>query len=66
VNVVCCQVEVSASDCSLGHNSPTACDVSECDSEAAIMSRPWRTRRCYAAEKKRLFGAIKCGQCRTN
>ena len=34
VIVVCCQVVVSASGCSLVQRSPTYCDVSECDSEA--------------------------------
>ena len=37
--VVCCQVEVSASDWSLVQN-PTGCHVSECDREASIMRRP--------------------------
>jgi hypothetical protein len=33
-SVVCCQVEVSASGCSLVQRSPTKCGVSECDREA--------------------------------
>ena len=40
---VCCQVEVSATGLSLVQRSPTDCDVSECDSEASILSRPWPT-----------------------
>jgi hypothetical protein len=32
--------------------SPTECGVSECDSEASIMRRPWPTRDCYAIKKK--------------
>jgi hypothetical protein len=35
VNVVCCQVEVSATGWSLVQRSPTDCDVSECDREAS-------------------------------
>ena len=33
MSVVCCQVEVSASGCSLVQKSPTVCGVSECDRE---------------------------------
>ena len=43
VRVVCCQIEVSASGLSLVQRSPTECYVSECDREALIMRRPWRT-----------------------
>ena len=43
-SVVCCQVEISASGWSLVQRSPTECGVSECDSEALIMRRPWPTR----------------------
>jgi len=43
---VYCQVEVSASDWSLVQRSPTECDVSEFDSEASSMRRPWPTRCC--------------------
>ena len=39
VNVVCCQVEVSASGWSLVQKSPTECDVSECDRETSTMRR---------------------------
>jgi hypothetical protein len=42
VCVVCCQVEVSASGCSLVRRSSTECGVSNvCDREASIMRRPW-------------------------
>jgi len=37
VNVVCCQVEVSALDLSLVQRSPIECGVSECDREYSIM-----------------------------
>jgi len=40
VNVVCCQVGVSALGLSLVQRSPTACCLSECDREASIMRRP--------------------------
>ena len=44
VNVVCCQVEVSASGRSLIQRSLTDCGVSECDREASIIGRPWPTK----------------------
>ena len=43
MNVVCCQVEVSASDRSLFQKSPVECDVCEYDREALIMRRSWPT-----------------------
>jgi hypothetical protein len=53
VDVVCCQVEVSASGRSLMQMSPTGCGVSECDRETSIMRRrPWPTRGCGALGKK--------------
>jgi len=39
VNVVCCQVELSASVRSLVQRSPTDCGVSECDLETSRMKR---------------------------
>ena len=48
VNVVCCQVEVSALGRSLVQRSPTECGVSECGREASKMRRPWTTRGCCA------------------
>jgi hypothetical protein len=52
VSVVCCQVEVSASGCSLVQRSPTECGVSECDREASIMRRPSSPRGCRAMGEK--------------
>jgi hypothetical protein len=49
MNVVCCQVEVSASGWSLVQRSPTECGVSECDREPSIMRRLWPSRGCCAA-----------------
>ena len=43
VNVVCCQVRVSATGQSLFQRSPTKCSVSQCDLETSTM-RPWPTR----------------------
>jgi hypothetical protein len=43
MSVVCCQVEVSATGCSLVQGSPTECGVSECDREALIIRIPWPT-----------------------
>ena len=37
VNVLCCEVEVSASGWSLVQKSLAECGVSECDREASIM-----------------------------
>ena len=44
VNVVCCQVEVSASGRSLVQRNTTERGVSVCDREASIMNSPWTTR----------------------
>ena len=52
MNVVCCQVEVSASGRSLYQRSPTECGVSECDRESSIIRRPWSTRGCCVMIKK--------------
>jgi hypothetical protein len=40
VSIVCCRVDVSASDLSLIQRSLTKCDVSECDIENSMMRRP--------------------------
>ena len=53
MSVVCCQVEVSTSGCSLVQRSPNDCGVSECDREASIMRRTWPTRGCCTMGKKR-------------
>jgi hypothetical protein len=42
VNVVCCQIEVSASGLSPVQRSPTECGVSECGREASTV-RSWPT-----------------------
>ena len=40
VSVVCCEAEVSASDRSLDHRSPTECGASECDLETSTLNTP--------------------------
>ena len=52
LNVVCCQVDVSASGWSLVQSSSTECGVSECDREASRVRRPWPTRGWCAVGKK--------------
>jgi hypothetical protein len=52
VNVVCCQVEVSAMGRPLVQRGPTECGVSECDREASEVLRPWPTGGCRAMKKK--------------
>jgi hypothetical protein len=51
-NVVCCQVEVSASGRSLVQRSPTEWGVSECDREASAKRRPRPTRAVAPLDKK--------------
>jgi hypothetical protein len=46
VHSVCCQVEVSASDCSLVHSVPA-----EYDREASTMRMPWSPKDCRAIEE---------------
>jgi hypothetical protein len=41
MNVVCCQVEVSASGLSLVHRSPNDCGVSESNRQSSIIRKPW-------------------------
>jgi hypothetical protein len=54
VSVVCCQVEVSASDRSFVQRSPTECGVSEYDREASILRMPGPTGgRCAKEIKKK-------------
>ena len=48
VNVVRCQVQVSATDRSLVQRSPTECGVSEYDREVSIMRKPWPKGGCCA------------------
>ena len=44
VSVMCCQVEVSATERSLVQRGPTECGVSECDCGTSTMRKPWPTR----------------------
>ena len=57
VNVLCCQIEVSASGWSLVQKRHTECDVSECNRESLIRTRPWHTR-VYGAVKKKSIGGV--------
>jgi len=50
VNVVICQVEISAMDRSLGQRSPTERGVPVCDLETLIMRRPMKEQGYCAAE----------------
>jgi len=50
VNVVCCQVEVSASGSSFVQSSPTECGVSDCNRDAWTMRRQWSARVCCPME----------------
>ena len=50
VVVVCCQVEVSATDRSPIQRSATDCGMSECDREACIIRKPWPTGGHMAEE----------------
>ena len=45
--LVCCQVDVSASEWSLVQRSPTESGVSECDRESSTVRRHWLTRRLF-------------------
>ena len=63
MSVVCCQVEVSASGCSLVQRSPTECGVSGCDREALTLRRLWPTGSCYSKKnlvlrKNKIFKSI--------
>ena len=51
VNVVCCQVEASASGYSLVQRRPTEWCVSECDRESSIKGRHWPSSGCCTTEK---------------
>jgi len=54
VSVVCRQVEVSASVCSLVWMIPTECGVSECDRETAINGDHGPTTGRTATGKKKI------------
>jgi len=51
VSVVCCQIEVSATSCSLVQRSPTDWCVGVCDLETSWMRRSWPTGGCRAKNK---------------
>jgi hypothetical protein len=51
LNVVCRQVEVSATGRSLVQRKHTKCGVSECYREALTIKRPWPTGGCCAIKK---------------
>jgi hypothetical protein len=51
MGVVCFQVEASATGRSLVQRGPTEYDVSESDSEASMMIRPWLTGGCRVITK---------------
>ena len=51
VSIVCFQVEVCVSSCSLAQRCPTECGVSEYDREALIMRSLWPTRICCVMDK---------------
>jgi len=44
LSVVCCHVDVSETGHSLVLESPTVCDVSECDLETTSMKKPMSSR----------------------
>ena len=62
-SVVCCQVEACATCLSLVQTSPIEGDVSECDSEASTVRRPWPTGgyRAIGMEKTFLWITFRYG-----
>ena len=54
VNVVCIQLEVSATGRSFVQRNPIECGVSECDREASKLRSLWPTRECRAMGKRYL------------
>jgi hypothetical protein len=52
VSVMCCQVEVSATSCSLVQRSPTNCSASLCVIYKTSRMRPWPALGRSATEKK--------------
>jgi hypothetical protein len=52
VSVVCCQVEVSASDLSFVQRT-TACALSGFDREVSVMRRHWPIRDCFTMKRKK-------------
>jgi hypothetical protein len=57
LNVVCCQLEVSAMGLSLVRRSPTECGMSECDPRTS-QRKPRSTRGCRAVRKGKTFGLV--------
>jgi hypothetical protein len=53
VNVVCCQVQVSATGRLPVERSPTEWDVSEYDPEISTLSSPWSARAAESHPKKK-------------
>ena len=58
MNVVCCQVEVSASGSSPVQRSPNECGVSEGDREASIMRGLIPLRGCCAMKKNTISSSV--------
>jgi len=52
MNVVCCQLEVSATVRSIVQSSPSECGVSECDLEISPVRKPRRARVVESLKKK--------------
>jgi len=52
MNIVCCQVEVSATSWSLIQRSPTECGVSECDLETSTNEEPRPSRGLWSHEER--------------
>jgi hypothetical protein len=50
--VVCCQVQITASSWSLVQRSPAKCGVSGCEHEASTMRTPWPTGSCRDVKRR--------------
>jgi hypothetical protein len=62
-SVLCCNIEVFASGCSLVQRSPTGCGVSESECEVSVMKTPGPTRGCCAMRENDVHSA---GETRTS
>jgi len=59
VSVLCCQVEVSATNWSLVQRSPTDCGASlMCDLETSWIRRPWPNGGCRTKNKQKLAAEV--------
>jgi len=58
VSVVCNQVEVSATGCSLTQRSATKCGVSECDLKTSTVRRPRPTRAVKPKKEMKMIVTI--------